>query len=106
MAELNSISKMLKEINDDDLKTMFGSTITSVIEKQSDVEDKLLEYLNYYPPVYIGDIIEYQDKTYVVTCVYTDNSVDICGEDADKKNIGLYMKNVKKIGELQYIRED
>lgn len=100
------LTKILKEINDDDKKTMFGSTITSVIEKSPFVKEKLESYLNYECPVFIGDIIEYDGKVYTVTCAYTDNSVDILGEDANKKNVGLYMKDVKIVGELQVIKED
>lgn len=95
----------LKEINDDDLRTMFGTAIVSVIEKQDDVIEKLNKYLD-YKPVRLGDIIEYLGEKYCVTCVYTDNSVDICGEDAQKKNIGLYEKDVKVIGRLKIIVEE
>lgn len=100
------LGKKLKQINDGDLKTMYGTTVVSLIEKQEDAEEKLNVYLEYEPPVHIGDIIEFQGKTYCVTCVYTDNSVDICGEDATKQNIGLYMKLVKKVGRLQVIVEE
>lgn len=99
------VAKTLKEINDDDLKTMFNSSIVSFIERQSGVEEKLTEYLNYDPPR-LGDIIEYLGETYTVTCVYTDNSVDICGKDATKKNVGLYKKDIKVVGRLQLIKED
>lgn len=99
------VSKTLKEINNDDLKTMFNSTIVSFIERQSDVKEKLTEYLNYDPPC-LGDIIEYLNEKYAVTCVYTDNSVDICGKDSTKKNVGLYKKDIKVVGRLQLIKED
>lgn len=100
------MSNLIKEINDEDLRTMFGVSSAVLIEKQPDAEDKLNAYLEWIMPVYIGDIIEYQGKKYVVTCVYTDNSVDICGEDATKKNIGVYMKKVEVVGRLQRIKED
>ena len=103
---MNELLKKLKDINDDDLKTMFGTTVISLIEKKPDVEEKLKEYLDFEFPAYFGDIIEYNGERYVVTCVYTDNSVDICGKDADKKNIGLYMKDIKVVVKLQVIRED
>ena len=99
------LSALLKGINDEDLKTTFGTAATVVIEKQADAEEKFRKYLEYDVPVRIGDIIEYKGKNYCVTCVYTDNSVDICGEDADKENIGLYKKDVKVIGKMQVILE-
>ena len=97
--------KILKEINDDDLRTMFGTSVVSVIEKQDDVIEKLNKYLD-YEPVQLGDIIEYFGEKFCVTCVYTDNSVDICGEDTQKRNIGLYKKDVKVIGKLEIIVEE
>lgn len=99
------LAKTLKEINDDDLRTMYGTTVVSVIEKQNDAMEKLIKYLD-YETVRIGDIVEYLDKKYCVTCVYTDNSVDICGEDGVKKNVGFYMKDVKVVGRLEIIKED
>ena len=95
----------LGKINNNDLITMFGTSLIYTITSKPDAEEKLNKYCNYEVPVRLGDIIEYQDKRYCVTCVYTDNSVDICGEDASKKNIGLYMKDVKVIGKLQVIKE-
>lgn len=101
------IVEYLKEINDDDLRTMFGSSIISCIKNkpQEFVEDKLFEYFAYDMPVKLGDIIEFKDTKYVVTCVYTDNSVDLLNENANKINKGLYNVQITKVGELQCIVE-
>lgn len=101
---MEELVKILKEINDDDLRTMFGTAVVSVIEKQDDIIEKLNKYLD-YKPVHLGDIIEYFGEKYCVTCVYTDNSVDICGENAQKRNVGLYKRDVKVIGRLEIVEE-
>lgn len=99
------LRKILNDINDDDLKTMFETSIVSSIISKPDVEEKVEKYLEYYIPVSLGDIIEYQGNEYCVTCVYVDNSADICGKDSTKKNVGFYMKDVKVVGRLQVIKE-
>lgn len=98
---------MLKKINGDDLKTMFGTSFVSYIEKQpeEEVREKLKDYLHIKVAVKLGDIIEYKGEQYCVTCLYTDNSVDVCGKDSQKINTGLYMKNIKIVGKMQIIRE-
>ena len=69
------------------------------------IADKLIDYFNYDVPVKLGDIVVIKESTYVVTCVYTDNSVDLLGENAKKVNKGLYGIEVSKIDELQCIVE-
>lgn len=102
-----SLKKMLDEICDDDKKVMFGKTYTSaILINLEEAKEKLEVYENYDVPVYLGDIIEYNGEEYVVTCIYTDNSVDILGKDAQKHNVGLYKKNVKRVGRLEVIEED
>ena len=100
------IKDFLSEINDDDLKMMFGFSIPATITfrfTREEIEEKLLDYWDYDVSVSIGDIIEIDEKTYTVTCVYTDNSVDLLSEDAMKTNKGLYNKVFKKVGKLQCI---
>ena len=99
------IVDFLNEINDDDLRTMFATSIVSFIKnKPKDfITDKLLEYLKYNVQVKIGDIVKIKNETYVVTCIYTDNSVDLLGENAKKVNKGLYNVEVEKVGKLQCI---
>lgn len=103
------INDFLKEINNSDLIKMFNSSVVSFIKTrpQEEVEKKLTEYWEYELPVTFGDIVEINNVTYVVTCIYTDNSVDLltCGTDIKKKNIGLYGVDVKKVGTLQCIVE-
>ena len=101
---MEELTKILKEINDDDLRSLFGTAVVSLIEKQDDVVEKLNEYLN-YEPVRLGDIVEYLGEKYCVTCVYTDNSVDICGENAQKRNVGFYKKDVKVVGRLEIVED-
>lgn len=104
----NKFEDLLKKINDDDLVTMFNTHFPVSISnraKELNVESKLDEYSKYEIPVCLGDIIKFQEKTYVVTCIYTDNSVDILSEDANKKNVGLYMKDVEVVGKLEVIQE-
>ena len=101
------IIEYLKDINDDDLRTMFGSSIISIIKNkpQDMIADKLIDYFNYDVPVKLGDIVVINESKYIVTCVYTDNSVDLLGESVKKVNKGLYGTNVTKVGELQCIVE-
>ena len=102
-----TLNDILTNGNKDDKKTMFNTEyVSSILLDQKNAEEKLNEYLNYDVPVSIGDIVEYNKKIYVVTCVYTDNSVDLLSEDADKINIGLYKKNIKVIDSLELIEED
>lgn len=103
--ESKAIREYLNKINKDDLLAMFGSSVVSYIMNMADMESKLLDYLQYDVSVNIGDIIEYKYEKYVVTCVYTDKSVDILGDNAKKQNVGLYNKKVKTIGKLQVIKE-
>lgn len=99
-----TLNQIIKEINDDDLKTMFGTSISSLILKDLDIaEEKLEIYLNYEVPVNTGDIIYLNSKRYVVTCVYTDNTVDLCSEEATKVNVGLYKKEITLLGRLHLI---
>lgn len=101
-----TLEKILKEINDDDKKAMFGVTSNYMITRDLDIaQDKLLEYSEYDVPVCLGDIIEIDKNKYVVTCVYTDNSVDLLDDTAHKKNMGLYKKDVKIVGKLDVIQE-
>ena len=102
------LREALTNINKDDLLMMFGSSYASYImttKGAKEVEEKLTEYYKYDVPVNLGDIIEYRYEQYVVTCVYTDNSVDLLSKDAKKQNVGLYNKPIKKVGKLQVIRE-
>lgn len=105
------LEKILKEINNDDLRTMFQTAVVSIILQDLDkATTELEQYLQYEVPTYIGDIIEILGKKYCVTCVYTDNTVDVLSleenEKVTKNNIGLYKKEIKIIGKLQVIKED
>lgn len=103
----DTLKKLITEINDDDLRTMFGTVIaTTILSNLESAEDELNDYLNYEVPVSLGDIVDFQEKQYIVTCVYTDNSVDLLGDDATKRNVGLYKKVVTVVGELEVIQED
>lgn len=100
------IEIFLKEINDNDLKKMFGTAFPSAVMRkpQEEVEEKLTEYWNYKIPVSLGDVIKLDKITYTVTCVYTDNSVDLLNVNGSTKiNRGLYGVDVVKIGELDII---
>lgn len=102
-----TLNDILTDVNKDDRKMMFNTEyIQSILLDQKNAEEKLNKYLNYDVPVSLGDIVEYNKKIYVVTCVYTDNSVDLLSEDAVKINVGLYMKNIKVIDSLEVIEED
>lgn len=103
----------LKSINDTDLRTMFTSAFPSIIisenstdAKYSEVLDKLCQYYKYDLPVSIGDVIVMDGEKYVVTCAYTDNSVDLhnCTDNSKKINTGLYMKNLDKVSKLEHIK--
>ena len=103
------LENIIKEINNDDLRTMFQTTLPSIILRDlSNATTELEEYLKYDVPVCLGDIVEFKGKNYCVTCIYTDNTVDILslGEIARKENIGLYKKEITVIGKLQVIKED
>lgn len=99
------IEGLLKEINDDDLRKMFSTSVVSFIKNKPEelIVKELIKYLEYEVPVNIGDIVKIKNNTYVVTCVYTDNSVDLLGESAKKENKGLYNVEVTKVGKLQRI---
>lgn len=101
------IDAFLKEINGDDLKKLFDTSIVSFIKQkpQEVIEEKLTEYWDYVIPVHLGDIIEINSVKYVVTCIYTDNTVDLLSEEISKTNIGLYKVNFTKVGELECITE-
>lgn len=100
----DSLEKAIGEINNDDLRTMFETTVPYVILKDLDKARRCLEeYFNYDVPVHTGDIIDFNNKKYVVTCVYTDNTVDLLSEEATKVNIGLYQKEVTLLGRLHLI---
>lgn len=103
------LEKIIKEINDDDLRTMFTTTIPSIILRDlSNAAMELEEYLKYDIPVRVGDVIKFQDKKYCVTCIYTDNSADVLVLDGYpiKRNIGLYKKEAEVISKLEIIKED
>lgn len=105
---MEELKKLINEINDDDLKKMFGTAYSATIlnEDLEKIKEKLDTYLEYDVPVRLGNIVEFNGETYVVTCVYTDNSVDLLSKDATKKNVGLYMETVKVTGKLDVIKED
>lgn len=100
------LKKKLNKINNDDLKTMFNTSYagTIVLEDLDIVEETLRDYDEYDIRVHIGDIVEFQGKQFVVTCVYTDNSVDLLSYDnAMKTNVGLYCKSIKVTGRCDII---
>lgn len=99
------LEEYLKGINRDDLISMFNSSVASFIKNrpQEEVENKLIEYISYDVPASLGDVIKIVDDVYVVTCVYSDNSVDLLSDKAKKINKGLYGVSVSKVGELQCI---
>lgn len=103
------MEKLLKEVNDDDLRAMFGSIVIPTITRDMDKVIKEMEtYLEYEVPFNIGDIIELTGKRYCVTCVYTDNTIDILvmDETPTKQNIGVYKREIKTVGKCQIIKED
>ena len=101
------IDVFLKEINGDDLKKLFDTSVLSFIKMkpQEEIEAKLVKYWEYTVPVNLGDIIEINGLKYVVTCIYTDKTVDLLSEDIIKINTGLYKANITKVGELECITE-
>lgn len=110
--KIKNIKTELKDINDTDLKVMFGTTILSSIVRESmtelqfnEVLNKLYAYYEYDVPVCIGDVISMNGEDYAVTCVYTDNSVDLlsCTDNSKKINTGLYNIPVSKISKLTCI---
>lgn len=106
---MNEMEKLLKEVNDDDLRAMFGTIVIPTITKDMDKVFKEMEkYVKYEVPVRLGDIIELKGKRYCVTCIYTDNTIDILtlDEAPTKKNVGIYKQEVKTVGRLQIIKED
>ena len=103
------IEKMLKDINSDDLKEMFGTIFATTILKKdlTQVVEKLTNYYTEYTlPVSIGDVFMMDNKTYTVTCAYTDNSVDVSTVLGTKTNVGLFNKDIKIIGKLQCVEEE
>ena len=102
----NQLKMLLEEINSDDLKIMFNHSLSPLIIKNfqpETIQNKLFEYYSYKIPVSLGDIVEMNNKTYTVTCIYTDNSVDLLSENCKKSNIGLYKVNLSVVGKLQCI---
>lgn len=100
--EKREIEKTIQKVNKDDLCTVFGASYAYTIMKKEGYKKKLDEYLKWKVPVKIGDIIKSATGgTDVVTCVYTDNSVDLLNEDGVKKNVGLYGKKVEVVGFLK-----
>lgn len=102
----DKLKELLKEINDDDLRAMFNTAYpTSILGNMFKAKEELEKYMEYVLPVSLGDIVLINETKYVVTCVYTDNSVDILDWKLNKKNVGLYNKTVKVIGKLDVIQE-
>ena len=100
------LDKLLKDINDDDLKKMFNSSVMTVIKAkpQEMLEEKLTEYWDYILPVAVGDVVEIDNDVFTVTCIYTDNSVDLLNNTGTSKlNKGLYNVPIVHIGKLECI---
>ena len=97
------VETFLKEINSDDLKTMFGTSTVAIIKcrSQETLEEELTAYWDYFLQIGIGDIIVTDGEEYVVTCVYTDNSVDLLSKEGTKMNKGLYKVPYVVIGKLE-----
>ena len=109
---INEIKSRLNNICEDDLKTMFQTSFASSIitnatsyTRMVQIMETINEYNKYQIPCWIGDIILYDKQTWIVTCVYTDNSVDLLSksEKIKKINTGLYLKNFAVIGQLEKI---
>ena len=103
---MQDLEKLLKEINDDDLKTMFNTSSVAMIKGKSPelITEQLLEYWDYDIPVRIGDVIEFENEVYTVTCIYTDNSADLLNaEGTHKLNKGFYKVPYVEVGKLTCI---
>lgn len=98
----------------EDLITMFNcgkETLKTKLKngtlKESFVEERLREYMEDYESPFTGDIIEWKGVEYIVTCAYTDNSVDLINRYGEKiirkTECGLYDENWKKIGKLEIV---
>lgn len=100
--ERAEVEKIIKKINRDDLMHMFQAQYSYVIMKKEGYSEKLKKYLQWKLPVKLGDVIKIDsNETNVVTCVYTDNSVDLLDEKGEKRNVGLYGKRVKIVDALK-----
>lgn len=106
------LKELLQKINKEDLLAIFGISQPGLIvkfgmtqEELDDIAEMLYTYMAYIVPVDVGDIVKLDSKEYIVTCVYTDNSVDLLRTDEQNKkiNMGIYRNRVEVISKLEYL---
>ena len=102
-----NVNSLLTAFSTSEINRMFGEKFVMDVEKKFSTKDiikKCVEFLSYENPFYEGDIVEDEcGVTYVVTCVYTDNTMDVMyatGDKRDRANIHPYDYDIRKVGEL------
>lgn len=112
-----TVDKILA-INRNDRKKLFGFTtekemiqaIKDNITTVMDIKKVLKWYEEEYKfPFWTGDIVkDKDDEKWIITCVYTDNSIDLISESKviKRKNCGMLSSNLVKVGKLEKIWED
>ena len=118
MSTMKKLFDKVLIINREDRKKLFGFTtekeMISAINDGMTSYDSIIKTLQWYEDVYdvpywIGDILEDKDKNqWIVTCVYTDNSIDLITRfgDVKRKNCGTISNFFTKIGKIEKIKED
>lgn len=106
------------DINEDDRKILFGFTKESDLRKTLNEKKLTMDYLHktvewfeneYMSPFWTGDIIQdTNQKNWIVTCIYTDNSIDLISAEGEirRKNTGTLTTEYIKIGKLEKIYEE
>ena len=112
-----TVDKILA-INRDDRKKLFGFTtekeMITAIKDGNTTDDIVRATLKWYEedyniPVWTGNILKDTDgNQWIVTCVYTDNSVDLISRTGEikRKNCGAISNKFEVIGKLDKIKED
>lgn len=118
---IDIVRELVKDIPTEDLKLIFGSGYTTAfaIEKDYILEDivELLQLYNstvdtIFEAIKTGTILSFEqdERKWVVTCIYTDNTVDLVSYDGkvERKNISVYkhMESFSLHGKLETEIED
>ena len=103
-----NINSLLNAFTVTERKSMFGKDLVYDITREyttEEIKKKCIEYMSYECPFRIGDIIEDEcGQRYVVTCDYTDGTIDVVYETGKqtRANVNPYGYDLKKVGALNY----
>lgn len=112
-----SLLKRFKNINDHDKKEIFGFSkegeLFTAFRKNEINEEDLESLLDWYEndyicPFWTGCILkDVNNQEWIVTCVYTDNSIDLISreDEIQRTTIGSLGSSYVKIGSLEVIVE-